>query len=52
MQLISMFHEGFTLLLCIIDIFSNYASVYPLRDKKGIKFTNAFQKILKESDKN
>ena len=52
MQLISMFHEGFRLLLCIIDIFSNYASVDPLRDKKGIKFTNAFQKILKESDKN
>ena len=47
MQLISMFHEGFRLLLCIIDIFSNYSSVDPLRDKKDIKFTNAFQKISK-----
>ena len=35
--------------MCVIDIFSKYAWVVPLKDKKGITFTNAFQKILKES---
>ena len=31
--------------------FSKYACVIPLKDKKGISIVNAFQKILKESDK-
>ena len=52
MQLISQFNIGFRSLLCVIDIFSKYASVVPLKDKKGISIVNAFQKILKESDKN
>ena len=51
MQLISKFNKGFRLLLCVIDIFSKYAWVAPLKDKKGITITNAFQKILKESDR-
>ena len=38
-------------LLCVIDIFSKYAWVVPLKDRKGITITNAFQKILKESDR-
>ena len=50
MQLISKFNKGFRLLLCVIDIFSKYAWVVPLKDKKGISIVNAFQKILKESD--
>ena len=33
-------------LLCVIDIFSKYAWVTPLKDKKGITITNAFQNIL------
>ena len=49
MQLINKFNKGFKLLLCVIDIFSKYAWVVPLKDKKGIKITDAFQKILKES---
>ena len=52
MQLINQFNKGFRSLLCVIDIFSKYASVVPLKDKKGISIVNAFQKILKESDKN
>ena len=32
--------------LCAIDIFSKYAWVGPLKDKKGIKITNAFEEIL------
>ena len=51
MQLISNFNKGFKYLLCVIDIFSKYASVVPLKDKKGISIVNAFQKMLKESDK-
>ena len=37
--------------MCVIDIFSKYAWVFPLKDKKGIIITNAFQKILKESNR-
>ena len=36
--------------LCVIDIFSKYAWVIPLKDKKRITITNAFQKILDESN--
>ena len=36
MQLISKFNKGFRVLLCIIDIFSKYALVVPLKDKKGV----------------
>ena len=35
----------------VIDIFSKYAWIVPLKDKKGISIVNAFQKILKESNK-
>ena len=48
MQLIRTFNKGFRLLLCVIDIFSNYTWVIPLKDKKGVTITNVFQKILKE----
>ena len=46
MQLISKFDKGFRFLLCFIDIFSKYAWVVPLKDKKGVTITDAFQKIL------
>ena len=48
MKLISKFNKGFRFLLCVIDIFSKYAWVVPLKDKKGVSIVNAFQKILKE----
>ena len=51
MQLLSKFNKGFRFLLCVIDIFSKYAWVVPLNDKKGISIVYAFQKILKESDR-
>ena len=35
-QLISKFNKGFKFLLCVIDIFSKYACVVPLRDKKCV----------------
>ena len=49
MQLISKFNKGFRFLLCVIDIFSKYAWVVPLNDKKGVSIVDAFQKILDKS---
>ena len=49
MQLIRKFNKGFRFLLCIIDIFSKYAWVVPLKDKKGVSIVDAFQKILSKS---
>ena len=46
MQLINKFNKGYRTLLCVIDIFSKYAWVIPLKDKKGVSIANAFQKIL------
>ena len=51
MQLISKYNKGFRFLLCVIDIFSKYAWVVPLKDKKVISIVNAFQKILDKSER-
>ena len=51
MLLISKFNKGFSFLLCVIDIFSLYAWIVPLKDKKGVTITNAFQKILDDSNR-
>ena len=51
MQLISNFEKGFRFLLCVTDIFSKYAWIIPLKNKKGIIITNGFQKVLKESNR-
>ena len=50
MQLINKFNKGFRFLLCVIDIYSKYTWVIPLKDKKRITITNAFQNILDESN--
>ena len=47
-QLISKFNKRLRYLLCVIDIYSKYAQVNPLNNKKGITIANAFQKILKD----
>ena len=51
MQLISKFNKGFRFLLCVTDIYSKYAWVIPLKDKKGITITIAFQENVKESNR-
>ena len=51
MQLLSKFDKGYRFLLCVIDIFSKYAWVIPLKDKKVISIVNEFQIILKESNR-
>ena len=50
MQLISKFSKWIQILLCVIDVFSKYAWVIPLKDKKDITITNAFQIVLNESN--
>ena len=52
MQLLSKYNKGIRFLLCVIDIFSKYAWVVPLKYKKGINIVKAFQNILKQSNSN
>ena len=51
MQLISKFNKRYRFLLCVIDIFSKYAWVIPLKDKKSVSIVDAFQKILDRSER-
>ena len=51
MQSLSRKNKGIKYLLCAIDLFSKYAFVVPLKDKKGISINNAFKKIIKQSRK-
>ena len=51
MQLLSKYNKGIRFLLCVIDIFSKYAWVVPLKDKKGISIFKGFQIILKQSNR-
>ena len=46
MQLISKHNKGIRYVLCVTDLFSKYAWVVPLKDKKGVSIVNAFQKNL------
>ena len=38
MQVISKYNKGVRFLLCVIDVFSKYAWVIPLKDKKRCKY--------------
>ena len=49
MQLIAKYNKKIKYLLCVIDIFSKYAWVVHLKDKKGTTIVNAFQNILDSS---
>ena len=51
MQSLSKYNKGIKYLLCAIDIFSKYAWVALLKDKKGTSIVNAFQKIISEGRK-
>ena len=50
MQSVSKKDKGIKYLLCAIDLYSKYAFVVPLKDKKGISIVNAFNKIIKQSN--
>ena len=51
MQSLSKKNKGIKYLLCAIDLYSKYAFVIPLNDKKGISIVNVFNKIIKQSDR-
>ena len=45
MQLISKFNKGFRFSLCVIDIYSKYAWVILLKDKKVLQLPMLFRKF-------
>ena len=51
MQSLSKYNKGNKYLLCAIDLFSKYAWVIPIKDKKGTSIVNAFPKIISEGRK-
>ena len=51
MQSLSRKNKGIKYLLCAIDLYSKYAFVIPLKYKKGISIVNAFNKIIKQSNR-
>ena len=51
MQSLSRKNKGIKYLLCAIDLYSKYAFVISLKDKKGISIVNAFNKIIKQSNR-
>ena len=51
MQSLSRKNKGIEYLLCVIDLDSKYAFVVPLKDKKGTSIVNAFNKIIKQSNR-
>ena len=51
MQSLSKYNKGNKHLLCAIDLFSKYAWVVTIKDKKGVSVVNAFKKIILEGKK-
>ena len=51
MQSLSKYNKGIKYLLCAIDLFSKYAWVVPLKDKREITVINAFQKTISKGRK-
>ena len=51
MQSLSKKNKGIKYVLCAIDLHSKYAFVVPLKDIKGISIVNAFNKIIKQSNR-
>ena len=49
MQLISKYNKGIRYFLCVIDLFSRYAWVIPLKNKKGESIIEGFEKITDDS---
>ena len=46
MQSLSKYNKGIEYLLCAIDLFSKYAWVIPIKDKKRTSILNAFKNII------
>ena len=46
MQSLSKYNKEIKYLLCVIDLFSKYAWVVSIKEKKGTSIVNAFKKII------
>ena len=51
MQSLSKCNKEIKYLLCAIDLFSKYAWVVPLKDKRGITIVHTFQKMISKGCK-
>ena len=51
MEKLSKWNKGYKYILTVIDVFSKFAWVLPLKDKKSISITNAFKSIVKNSNR-
>ena len=51
MQPPSKYNKGIKDSLCVTDLFSKYAWVVPIKDKKGVSIVNAFKKIISKGSK-
>ena len=51
MQSLSRKNKGIKYLLCVIDLYSKYGFVIPLKDEKGISIVNAFDQIINQSNR-
>ena len=51
MQQFSKWNKGYRYLLMVIDVFSKYGWIVPLKDKKGESIAEAFKTIFKEGRK-
>ena len=51
MQQFSKWNKGYRYLLMVLDVFSKYGWIVPLKDKKGETVAEAFKKIFKEGRK-
>ena len=51
MQSLSKYNNGIKCLLCATDLFSEYALIVPLKDKRATTIDNAFQKTISKGRK-
>ena len=51
MQSLRKYNKGIKYFLCVVDIFSKYIWVVPLKDKTGISIHNAFREIISKGRK-
>ena len=51
MQSLSKYNKRIKYLLCVVDLFSKYVWVVPVKDKKETSIFNAFKKIISEKRK-
>ena len=51
MQSLRKYDKGIKYFLCVVDIFSKYIWVVPLKDKTGISINNAFREIISKGRK-